>query len=238
VKKGSGNLIQTLKNLSHVLFPQLCLSCRQNATSKSSAFCTMCIVDLPWTDHFGQKVNKAAAHFWGRIELEYVASLLYMREDSDVQNMIHGIKYKGRSNDARILGALLGQKIMESQKFPPIDILVPIPITKAKKAYRGYNQAELIASGINEVLLSTRVDTTNLIKVKENQSQTGKSRIDRVSNVSNTYMIKNPKAWQGLHVLIVDDVITTGATIESCCLKMVDAKVESISVVSIATAIS
>lgn len=226
------------ESIAHIIFPQLCIACLKNGTAKTSSFCALCLTDLPWTDHFEKNDNKASAHFWGRVDLAYVAALLYMHEDSTVQHMVHGIKYKGRSNDAVILGQMMGQKILDSKKYPPIDIIVPVPITSAKKAYRGYNQAELLAYGVNDILIYARVDVSNLIKDKENQSQTGKNRVDRVSNVSDTYTIKNPKSWQGLHVLIVDDVITTGATIESCCLMMEKAGVASISVVSIAAAIS
>jgi ComF family protein len=196
------------------------------------------MAELPWTDHFGQKINTASTHFWGRIDFSYVAALFYMQEKSTIHQLIHRIKYKGRNHDAFVMGNIIGQKIISTVDFPPIDVIVPVPLTDTKKLYRGYNQSEIIAQGIAVSLSSAEVNSNNLIKIKENTSQTGKSRQDRLDNVSNIFHLKNPSVWNGKNILIVDDVITTGATIESCAQRILQGNPASLSVVSIAVAIS
>ena len=185
------------------------------ASGKSNPFCFSCTVNMPYTNHFKSQPNNATPKFRGRIPCVDVACMLNFYNYSDVKQMLHKLKYKGRKDIGFELGLMAGKKAKHSNYFNDIDLIVPIPIHTSKRIKRGYNQATFIANGVAEFLdVPVREDV--VIKDTHTRSQTKMNRIERVKNVRSSFKLIDKSGIQGRHVLIVDDVLTTGATIEAC----------------------
>lgn len=203
--------------------------------AKSASFCAECLHNMPYTDHFMIKDNVVTNHFKGRIALEHGAAILKFREGSIVQNMLHQLKYKGRREVGEVMGKIGGDKLLDSPLFVTPDVIIPVPIHPRKVIKRGYNQSSIFGQSIGQALKVNFRDDI-IIKTKESDSQTGKSRTDRVANVADVFEVKDQKMLAGKHVLIVDDVVTTGATLEACCMMAKDAGAARISILCIAAA--
>lgn len=224
-----------LKDLFYTLFPDLCLACNKEPKSSKASFCIECMLEMPYTDHFFQKDNDATKHFKGRINVHHAAALLIFREGSIVQNMLHNLKYKGRKEIGEILGEIAGKKYLESVFFEIPDLIIPVPVHPKKILRRGYNQSSVFGKAV-ATAIGVEMRTDILVKQIWSESQTGKSRTERVANVDEVFILNIKEEISGRHVLLVDDVITTGATIESCCLKLKEGNIRKISILSIAAA--
>ncbi|HMQ08378.1 MAG TPA: phosphoribosyltransferase family protein [Saprospiraceae bacterium] len=214
-----------VKSLSGLLYPDLCMACSREAPTQGSDFCLFCQMDLPFTNHFNLKENSLLRRFYGRLQLESGAALFYFTKDSQVQNMLHGLKYKGQSKTAIKLGRLAAKKWMESGLFSTPDFIVPVPITPKRKKKRGYNQAFVFGEGVS-VEMGIPCFENILFKTNETDSQTSKTRMERLKNVQNAFSLQQSDGLKNSHILIVDDVITTGATIEACIIQL--EKVENV----------
>ncbi len=153
--------------------------------------------------------------FWGRIAITAGTSEFYFSKGSIMQNLIHELKYKGNRKAGSYLGNLMGKSLHESNRFANIDMLVPLPLFEKKEFKRGYNQAMILCEGIAEVM-KLPIITKNIIRIVHTETQTKKGRIERWENVEKSFAVKDPFALKGKHILLVDDVITTGATMEAC----------------------
>ncbi len=205
--------------------------CYAETPNEDQNFCIDCLINMPHTNHFQNKGNLAAQKFWGRFPFEDAASILNFYSYSDVRWMMHRLKYEGRKDIGHILGLMAGKKIFESTFFSGIDIIVPIPLHPEKRAKRGYNQAAYFGKGVSEILsIPMREDV--IIKHIYTRSQTKMGRIERIKNVFNSFDLVDKQGIQGRHILIVDDVLTTGATIEACARKLMEAKNIKISIVT------
>lgn len=214
-----------------LIFPKLCILCHIETPEKDQSFCISCLINLPRTRHFDQKENRATKKLWGRVPLQDGASLLNFYTYSDVKWMMHRLKYEGRKDIGQKLGIMIGKRILASSNFNDIDLIIPVPLHKEKKAKRGYNQAAVIGSGISEIIeVPQREDI--LVKHVYTISQTTMNRIERVKNVENSFRISDKLSIQGRHILIVDDVLTTGATIEACARKLLEVSGVKISMVT------
>ena len=224
-------MLQTAKNLLHLIFPRLCILCNAETPNEGQHFCVDCLINIPRTDHFKQKENMAAQRFWARFPFENAASVLNFYNYSDIRWMIHRLKYEGRKDIGHTLGIMAGKCILKSEFFNDIDLIIPIPLHREKKARRGYNQAAYFGRGIGEVLsIPMREDV--IIKNKYTKSQTKMSRIERIRNVMDSFQLVEKLGIQGRHILIVDDVLTTGATVEGCARKLLEAPNIKISIVT------
>jgi ComF family protein len=230
--KNIGSLFQ---DLIYTIYPSLCLMCNENQRIKEDIFCFECYSTLPFTDHFQLIENSASDHLSGRVKMVNVASLLYFYKSGNVQELLHNLKYKNKPEVGIRCGEMIAEKMMDSEFFQDIDYLIPLPIHSKKLRQRGYNQSEKIADGISNIS-SIPVLNNVLIKNRNTTSQTHLHRHERVSNVQNTFSILNPELIKNKNVLIVDDVITTGATVEVAALKLESSLVKSISLVTIAIA--
>lgn len=199
-----------------LIFPTLCQICFENPVQKKTDnyFCVSCHFALPYTDHFENKDNLLMSHFYGRLRLEYGASLLYFSEGGLVQKLLHNLKYRGIRDVGHQVGAVGGIKIYQSKIFQDVDCMVPVPIHISKIKKRGYNQAEVIAEGIYEET-NIPILKNAVMKPSASSSQTNKSRTDRLDNVENAFKVSKPELISGKNILMIDDVVTTGATIES-----------------------
>lgn len=154
-------------------------------------------------------------NFWGRIPIEYATSYFFFVKSSDFQHLLHELKYNGRSDIGVYLGKRFGSELVQQPEFSHFDSIIPVPLHRDKQKKRGYNQSEMIALGLSESM-GVPVDTKTLTRTSYNETQTKKSRIERWENVKSVFSAEPNSNLNGKHVLIVDDVMTTGATIEGC----------------------
>ena len=173
--------------------------------------------------------------FWGRIAVSAGMGEFYFSKNSIIQNLIHELKYKGNRKAGLYLGNLIGESLAGSNRFSTIDMLVPLPLFPKKEFRRGYNQAEVLCDGISEVFKKP-VLTKNVIRTVHTETQTKKGRVERWENVEKSFAVKDAGALQGKHILLVDDVITTGATMEACGAEILKVNGAKLSVATLAIA--
>ena len=202
------------EQLFSVLFPPLCVGCDEVLLHQEEFLCAACQFHLPVNDHYLFPNNDVIKRFWGKAEVCMAASYLSFEKSSVVQNIIHQLKYKGRYRIGQHLGAMFGKALLASPYFQSVDVVVPIPLHVKKKRARGYNQSEYIARGIAKAM-GLPMNNKSLIRCVNTASQTTKQRLDRFDNMENVFATENIEAIEGLHVLLVDDVLTTGATLAS-----------------------
>jgi len=178
--------------------------------------------------------NPLEKKFWGRIALTSAMSEFYFSQESAVQNMIHELKYRGNKKAGHYFGNVMGKSLLNSNRFD-IDVIIPLPLFEKKEKMRGYNQSEIICNGISEII-NKPVIKKNVIRKVFTDAQTKKHRLERWKNVEGTFHVTDPTPLEGLHILLVDDVITTGATIDACGSEILKIKNVKLSVASLALA--
>lgn len=178
--------------------------------------------------------NPVEKKFWGRIALASAMSEFYFSKGSMVQNMIHEFKYRGNKKAGHFFGNLVGKSLLNSNRFN-IDVIVPLPLFERKEKMRGFNQAEILCNGIAEILKKP-VIKNNVVRKVFTDTQTKKHRIERWKNVEDIFYVNNPEELESRHILLVDDVITTGATIDACGTEILKIKDVTLSVASLAIA--
>ncbi len=198
----------------HFLFPHICSGCGSDLLSKESSLCMRCIDALPETNFESHPNNPVEKKFWGRLPIEHATAQYYFTKESLVQNLMHQVKYKRNKELGLQLGRLMGVSIKQSDRFQ-VNALIPLPLFPAKEKRRGYNQATLLCKGISEIMDVPILDDV-IIRPQFTETQTKKGRIERWTNVDGKFVLIKPDSIQNKHVLLVDDVITTGATLESC----------------------
>lgn len=209
-----------LRGLYELLYPRLCLCCLEEKTAgPETVFCVKCHSNFPFTDYFENAENLLMHHFYGRVKVEKAASLMYFREGNLVQQMLHNLKYKGMRAVGTDLGAMAADRMLASGFYKGITAIVPVPMHVVKKQQRGYNQSEVIAQKMSEQLNLPMLNQV-LIKSKSTVTQTHKGRQERLDNIGGSFICKDEKQLEGQHILLVDDVATTGATLEACMLAM------------------
>ncbi|RYD82973.1 MAG: ComF family protein [Sphingobacteriales bacterium] len=199
----------------NLLYPKYCASCENVLHTTERNICLACKEILPRTNFHNQPENAVEKTFWGRVEIEEAAAFLYFQKEGLVQNLLHNIKYKGTKEAAYELGLWYGNDLKKDEGFGETNVVIPVPLHKSKKRKRGYNQSEWFASGLAESM-QAELRTENLVRGQASQTQTRKSRFERWKNVEEVFMLKDPEAIKNCNILLVDDVITTGATIEAC----------------------
>jgi ComF family protein len=214
-------LIRAWDDFVSLLFPRLCLACEQPLPYDEAFICLDCQLDLPQTDFHKHKINVFTERFEGRLAVKAAASLYYFTKQSKTQHLIHKIKYNDKREAAISLGYVLGNKLFGSPYFKHIDFIIPVPMHPEKELRRGYNQAEFFARGISESM-EIAVLTDVLMKIKKTDTQTHKSRLERFSSIGDAFVLNNPSVLKGKNLLIVDDVMTTGATLEACALTILN----------------
>ena len=198
-----------------LLFPKICAACGNSLWKQEETVCLSCEFHLPRTNFHLALENPVSQLFWGRVNLESAAAFLYFNKGNKVQQLIHQLKYKGRKDIGIYLGRQYGQHLKYSPFFQTVQLIVPVPLHPKKLLQRGYNQSEQFAIGLGETM-KIPVDPYAICRKKETETQTKKSRFRRWQNVAEVFDVTNPGAMEMKHVLLVDDVITTGATLESC----------------------
>lgn len=199
----------------HLFYPHHCTGCGSDLIAKDGLLCINCISELPHTCFAGYENNYVENIFRGRIKIKAAHSEFYFSKGQLVQHLIHQLKYKSNKEIGYYLGALMGNNLLTSGRFSNIDYLVPLPLYADKEFKRGYNQATIICNGINS---STHIPVMpgNIVRQRPTETQTRKHRTERWQNVAGSFAVKNPALLVGKNILLVDDVITTGASLEAC----------------------
>jgi len=218
-----------------LVFPKICAGCGNSLWKQEEVICGYCEFHLPRTNFHFDLENPVTRLFWGRAFIQTGAAFLYFNKGSRVQRLIHQLKYKGKKEIGIFLGSQYGQVLKTAPGFNTADAIIPVPLHKKKYMKRGYNQSEQFANGLN-VSMKIPVENHLLIRNKATETQTRKSRFSRYENVHETFTVCNPENWMGKHLMLVDDVITTGATLESCILALNIIPDVKISIACIATA--
>jgi len=218
-----------------LLFPKICAACGNSLWKQEETVCLSCEFHLPRTNFHLADENPVTRLFWGRVTLESAAAYLYFNKGNKVQQLIHQLKYKGRKDIGIFLGRKYGQNLKYSPFFLTVQLIVPVPLHTKKRMQRGYNQSEQFAIGLGESM-KIPVDPDAICCRKETETQTKKSRFRRWQNVAEVFEVKDPRSLERLHILLVDDVITTGATLESCIRALSPIPGIRISVATIAVA--
>src|ERR1043165_6304060 len=211
----SSLLREALQSASHLLFPRLCEGCRQPLILQEDTLCMSCTFQLPQTEFYDKPDNEAAIRIAGRIPYQHATAFAYFTTDGLLQHLLHRLKYSGRKSIGIFLGRQAGYALKPLPWIASVDAIVPVPLHPRKESTRGYNQSELIARGMSEVLgISTPEHT--LVRVRNTVSQTKtRSREERVTNMKDAFAVHSKAMLADKHVLLVDDVLTTGATLES-----------------------
>lgn len=224
-------LKRIFQNTIHLLYPHICTGCGSDILLKENLLCARCLGNLPATGFAAHPNNPVEEIFWGRINLKAAHSEFYFDKDGLVQHLVHQLKYKNNESIGLYLGQMMGKTLLCSKRFENIDGLIPLPLYPEKERKRGYNQAAIICKGMSQVM-NIAVITNKLLRQRYTETQTKKHRTERWENVEGSFIVKDGNILKGKHLLLVDDVVTTGATLEAA--GMVLLKVPDVSL-SIAT---
>lgn len=222
-------------DLIGLLYPHLCLACKESLPSRRDCICLNCQLKLPKTNFHLERNNPFTERFWGRLEIESGAALYHFVKGGKVQGLIHQLKYLGKRQVGIRLGQWYGEQLRASEHFKNIDLIVPVPLHPRKEKMRGYNQSAAFAAGLAETMQIPALPQA-LVRRVFTETQTNKSRLERLENVQDVFAVQNPELLEGKHILLVDDVMTTGATLEACGSKIVAVKGTKLSMATIAIA--
>jgi ComF family protein len=224
-----GGIRNYLNAFLHLLYPQICFGCGTDQIQNATPLCQQCIQDLPFTDFFSIKENPIEKIFWGRADIQSAGALLFFTKDSLVQTLITQLKYHHNKKVGVLFGRLMGEAIAVEERFKQIDLMIPIPILHSKINRRGYNQSQVIAIGMQQIF-NRPIFVDVLIKRSWSNSQTKKNRKARLQQFPDLFVLENPTSIEGKHILLVDDVLTTGATLEAAIATLMIGSPASISI--------
>jgi ComF family protein len=223
------------KHLLDIIYPRTCEACGQSLLGGENLICIKCIVELPRTNSHIQEIESISNRFWGKVEVEKTITYLRFSKKSKVQKLLHALKYKNKSELGVLLGKLYGTELKQISIEENIDVLIAVPLHPTKYLQRGYNQADSIAEGLS-IVLNIKHETEAVKRVIHTNTQTKKSRYERFQNVENIFEIVDTEKIKDKRIAIIDDVLTTGSTIESLSICLLNAGCKSISVITIAAA--
>lgn len=222
--------------LTHLLFPHLCDGCGTDIVGKGNCLCLRCLHNLPQTHFEILPGNPVEKRFYGRLPLVNATSNYFFTKNSLAAHLVHEIKYKGNRELARQMGMQMGEAIKKAGRFN-VDVLVPLPLFPARERKRGYNQSLLLCEGmVNRLPLP--ILRNSVIRDHHTDSQTRKGRVERWQNMEGKFRLIDPVSIQGRHILLVDDVMTTGATLEACGSEILKAQGSSLSIATLCMAFS
>ena len=202
-----------------LFYPSICAACGNTLFKWEHIVCTRCKAFLPKTGYELNEDNPLARMFYGKVQLKAVTACFFFSKEGKVQHLIHELKYKGNADVGIFLGLELGRSIKNAPLFQGIEYLIPVPLHPKREKERGYNQSMIIARGISDVT-GIPVGEKYLVRSVNTATQTHKSKEDRWKNVKDIFEVRHYEQLRGKYVLLVDDVLTTGATLEACALKL------------------
>lgn len=233
-------MISRLADLGHdvlsLFYPSLCQACGHLLRRGEEVICTGCQLALPQTHYHEEKNNAMEKHFWGRVEIFRASSFYFFQKGGRIQHLIHQLKYRGKTEVGVKLGIMYGNQLHDDHDFHTATLLLPVPLHPSKELQRGYNQADLFCEGLAKTMEVPWMKGV-LKRSRFTETQTHKSRFERWDNVGNVFEIAQPQAIEGKHVLLCDDVITTGSTLEACARAILAVAGTTVSIATIACAV-
>lgn len=226
---------QVVQPVFDLLYPRICASCHRVLQKNEEYLCLYCLDNLPRTyfhQHHDNPVKKALG---GRLPLTHAFAYLYFKKGGIVQSLIHHIKYQSHYEIAELLGSQYGRELTKDGLEHEFDLIIPVPLHPKKLKNRGFNQSEHFGKGLAESL-TIPLSNNTLIRAFESETQTRKSRLERWMNVNTIFQIADPASLRNQHVLLIDDVMTTGATLEACGQKLLEAGIAKLSIATMAVA--
>ena len=224
-----------IKSFIKLFFPEVCCICDRGLLTHEQIICSVCKHGLPLTNFHQYNKNPVELTFWGRVDIQKATSFLLYTKGDTVKNILHSIKYKNNTLLAEEMGRQFGISIKVNDIFNHIDIIIPVPLHHKKLLKRGYNQSELIANGISRVINKPVINNI-LYKTTNTSTQTKKNRYERWENAENIYALYNGDSLNGKNILLIDDVLTTGATLEACCQAFKNSNIKSLNIATLAYA--
>ena len=229
------SLASLVEDALHLFYPHFCKSCGYDNLKKDQLLCFHCLNSLPRTDFAKHPNNLTERIFAGRLDIAAAHSEFYFSKGKIIQHLLHQLKYKGKKEIGVFLGGLLGESILKSGRFLNIDVIIPLPMFIDKEKKRGYNQSVIIANGISSILKVPVLENI-VFRNRFTETQTRKQRSERWLNVEGSFDIKNEKLLEGKNILLVDDIITTGSTLESCGRKILKIPSTNLNMATLAVA--
>lgn len=224
-------LSEAAEALLQIFFPHVCSGCGSDRLDLRTSLCLHCLTTLPETGFETVADNPVEKKFWGRLPIEAATAAYYFTRDSVIQRLIHQLKYRGDKAIGIELGKLMGEKLLSSGRFQ-VDALIPLPLFPSRERKRGYNQARLLCEGMAAVLPCPLWDDV-IIRHSPTTTQTHHKRIERWDNMKGRFTLKEQGKVMGKHLLLVDDVITTGATLEACGTELLNGDRVKLSIASL-----
>jgi ComF family protein len=218
-----------------LIYPNNCMACGNNLFKNEHIICTSCLFHLPKTDYHQNINNPVNQAFWGRTKIDAAAAFYYFTKAGKVQHLVHQLKYKGKKEVGIYIGEIYGKELITAPVFSNTEVIIPVPLHPKKEKKRGFNQSEVFALGLAKTM-NISIDTKTLVRTYASETQTKKSRFKRWENVKEIFSLQHPEKLENKNILLVDDVITTGATIEACANLLNTIKGVNVSVASIAVA--
>ncbi len=228
-------MIGWMHDILELLFPRSCVMCGQRLTRTEEHVCISCLRSLPRTHYAMEAGNPLERDFWGRTDVRHAAAFFFYYKDNAACRILHELKYNHCPQIGVYMGKVMAGEMVPSGFFKDIDLLVPVPLAGVKKRKRGYNQCDKLAAGISAVT-SIPVSTGVLVRRVANPTQTRKRRMERWENVQGIFSVTNATFLSGKHILLIDDVVTTGATLISCVEALSVVPNLSVSVLTLAVA--
>ncbi len=225
--------MRLLKDLFYIFYPKLCAVCEEHLVENETTICTLCRHDLPLTNFQNFKQNIVSETFYGRFLIENAFSLFFFRKKGIAKKLIHDLKYKGNEEIGIFFGNWLGEFFKENQIFKEVDYIIPVPLHPKKLRERGYNQVTKFGKTLSKHLNIPFLESY-LVRISSTKTQTLKARFERFNNIDTKFILKNPEIFQDKHILLIDDVITTGATLEACAKEFSKSKDCKISILTMA----
>jgi ComF family protein len=198
-----------------LVFPRTCIVCNCKLIQHEKYICLKCLLHMPKTNHPSETDNGMEQLFYGRVPVERACAFFEFRKGSHYQQILHELKYRGQKQLGEYTGKLFGASLKEDATISKADLICPVPLHPRKERKRGYNQSYHIALGLSQSL-NIPVDRTNIIRITDTVTQTRKSRWERWQNTAGIFEVKDPGRFAGKSIILVDDVVTTGATLEAC----------------------
>ena len=226
-----------LQSLLHLFFPYTCCGCGCDQLAENMLFCVYCEALMPLTRFEYFSPNPIEKIFWGRVKIQSASAYAYFTNGSSIQHSLHLLKYKGRKEVGGYFGLRMAEAMKNSGRFSDCEIIIPLPLYAEREKKRGYNQAKIIAESLS-VFLKIPVIAQAVRRVKKTETQTHKSRIERWKNMEETFHIYNPSEIVNKHILLVDDVVTTGATLEACAHQLLKIQGVRVSICCLAYTVS
>ena len=222
-----------LAALLHLFYPHNCEGCGTDVLNDDAILCSKCLYDLPITNFCNTINNPVAKTFYGRLKIEHAAAGYYFTKGSVLQHLMIQLKYRNNKAVGFYLGKQLGYQLQQSNLFADVYAMIPLPLNPKKERKRGYNQAMIICEGIASVWPKPIIQHA-VVRIHFTETQTSQDRVHRWQNMQNVFSVSDPQAIEGKHVLLIDDVITTGATLEACGAAILNVPQTRLSIAAVA----